>query len=61
MTIHIENQQNDYTLPNKSLTLMHAAVLLDSLESFIFLQTKGIPIDISSQSSYLPIHYGRYK
>lgn len=40
---------------------MHVAAFYDSLESFIFLHTKGLPIDIPSQSSYLPIHYGCYK
>lgn len=44
-------------LPTSSLTLMHIAAFCDSLEIFIFLQKKGLPIDLPSKESYYPIHY----
>lgn len=36
---------------------MHIAAYCDSLEAFIFLQNKGLPINKQSANSYLPIHY----
>ena len=44
-------------LPLKSLSLLHIAAYADSLEVFIYLVQQGIPIDIVSADSYLPIHY----
>lgn len=40
---------------------MHIAAFYDSLDSFIFLQSKGLQIDMPSKDSYLPIHYACYK
>lgn len=40
-----------------NLSLMHIAAYADSLEVFVYLEKRGIPIDIFSGNSYLPIHY----
>ena len=47
---------SDY-LPLNSISLLHVAAYADSFEVFLYLLEIGIPIDIVSAESYLPIHY----
>lgn len=57
LTANFTFQSNSRVLPTSSLSLMHIAAFYDSLESFKFLEQKGIPINILSGDSYYPIHY----
>lgn len=46
-----------YPLPIKSLSLIHIAAYADNIEAFLFLNNKGLPINLKSLYNYLPIHY----
>lgn len=36
---------------------MHIAASFDYLETFVYLESQGFPLDIKSASQYSPIHY----
>lgn len=48
-------------IPVSKLSLMHVAAFFNSLEIFIFLEQKGLPINKKSDDLYLPIHYACLK
>ena len=50
--------QNQNTLPNDNLTLLHIAAYYNALDCFRYLQlTRKIPLRMKSASSYYPLHY----
>jgi ankyrin repeat protein len=53
----LQSTPTNQVLPFSNISLMHIAAFYDSLDCFVYLESKSLQYNQESAGSYLPIHY----